>query len=323
MRLTGQGPTNPLSMCNGGSITVPTPPNTFEDEQGSADFTRTAPVDPEMNSPYTNIANGTGNWEGFIGEDVRIGDRAIWDGEEWRLIKEPRDNRPKSGGENADIILDAVYIYNPGFNYKQGDVIVVKGGGEKRNSDTGLQLIPTFNDIGQLVDVTILDPGSTFSSYPDIYIESLSGINAIILPIFKVRTVEDPDANARILSGDRIITVDDCVGRLVIGYVNGQPYYGPYHEHNGRKMVGRFHSPINHAYIYDTPEESLRDSYAKPTPAVGNAIPATEEVESPDATVAEQPQTQTLTVTPPSPTPTPPSPTPTPPSSGGSGGSGY
>jgi len=160
-----------------------------------------------------------------------------------------------------------VYIYNPGYNYQQGDVIVVEG-------DTGLRLIPTFNDIGQLTDVTIQDPGSTYSSYPEIYIKSVTGINAKILPIFKVRTEdEDPDANARILSGDRIITVDDCVGRLVIGYVNGQPYYGPYHEHNGRKMVGRFHRPINHAYIYDTPEESLRDPYSNQTPKVYTAGP--------------------------------------------------
>ena len=319
--LTGQGPTTPLPMCNGGTITVPTPPNTFEDEQGPADFTRTAPVDPEINSPYTNITNGTGNWEGFVGEDVRTGDRAIWDGEEWRLIKEPRDNRPNSGGEKADIILDGVYIYNPGYNYQQGDVIVVEG-------DTGLRLIPTFNDIGQLTDVTIQDPGSTYSSYPEIYIKSVTGINAKILPIFKVRTEdEDPDANARILSGDRIISVDDCIGRLIIGYVNGQPYYGPYHKHEGRKMVGRFHTPTKHAYIYDTPEESLRDPYSNQTSKVYIAeptVPVDEtEVSSDESVVVEQStptQTPTIISTP---TPPPSSGGSSGYSSGGSGGSGY
>lgn len=351
--LTGQGPTNPIPMCNGGSFTVPTPPNTFESELGPADFTGTAPTDPEINSPYINITNGTGNWEGFTGEDVREGDKGIWDGAEWRLIKGPRDKRPISGGDRVDIILDAVYIYNPGFNYKQGDVIVVEGGGEivngnvngnvngsKRKSDTGLKLIPVFNDIGQLIDVVIQDPGSTFSSYPDIYIKSTSGINAIILPVFKKRTDEDPDDNARTLSGNRIITVDDCIGRLIIGYVNGQPYYGSYHKHKGRKMVGKFHSPINHAYIYDTPEESLRDSYAKSTSEVKNytpQIPVDEEQESPEGVVVDEPPTPTptttTTVAQPTPTPLPttiPTPRPTPPpsggsgySSGGSGGSGY
>jgi len=335
--ISGQGPTSPILMCNGGSLTVPTPTNTFKNELGPADFTGTAPTDPQINSPYTNVTNGTGNWEGFVGEDVREGDKSIWDGGKWRLIKGPRDNRPISGGERADIILDAVYIYNPGFNYKQGDVIVVDGGGEKRGSDTGLKLVPVFNDIGQLIEVVIQDPGSTFSSYPDIYIRSNTGINAIILPIFKKRIDENPDDNAKTLSGDRIITVDDCIGRLVIGYVNGQPYYGPYHKHKGRKMVGRLHSPINHSYIYDTPEESLRDPYAKPTPKVGNAIqpiPADEEQESAEGVVVDPiptPTATTTTTTVPQPTPAPtppPAPTPTPPpSSGGyssgSGGGGY
>lgn len=334
--IEGQGPTVPVKIENGGTLTVPTPIDSLKGDGGIGDFTGTAPVEPELNVPYTNVSNGIGNWDGFIGEDVRSDDKARWDGEKWRLIKGPRDNRPIVGGERSDIILDAVYIRNPGFNYKQGDTIVVEGGGEKRKSDTGLKLVPVFNDIGQLTEVIIQDPGSTFSSYPDIFVKSTSGINAQILPIFKKRTDEDPDANAKTLSGDRIITVDDCIGRLVVGYVNGQPYYGPYHKHNGRKMVGRFHSPVKHAFIYDTPDESLRDSFAKSTPTVGNAIPPVneEEVESPEGTVVEQ--TQSLTVTQPTPTPTPtprptptqtpppsPPPTPTPPpSSGGSSGSG-
>ena len=376
--IEGQGPTIPIKIPNGGTLTVPTPNNLIKGDSGIADFTGTAPVDPEINVPYTNVTTGIGNWEGFIGEDVRPEDKARWDGGKWRLIKSPRDKRPTSGGAKADIILDAVYIKNPGFNYQLGDVIVVEGGGEivdgryvdvtrtgtgsgtgstgsggstvdreeqindsnrffttpggkVRKSDTGLKLVPVFNDIGQLTEVIIQDPGSTFSSYPDIYIKSTTGINANILPIFKKRTDEDPDENARNLSGDRIITVDDCIGRLVIGYINGQPYYGPYHKHKGRKMVGKYHSPTRHAYIYDTPEESLRDAYAKAT-AVGRSVapPSTpvEEVESPDGAVVEETQTQTTTViqpTPvpaPTPTPTPPpAPTPTPPPSGGSGGS--
>ena len=396
--IQGQGPTIPIKIPNGGTLTVPTPDNVIKGDAGIADFTGTAPVDPPLNVPYTNVTTGTGNWEGFLGEDVRPEDKARWDGGKWRLIPAPRDKRPIVGGVKSDIILDAVYIRNPGFNYKQGDVIVVEGGGEivdgrfvnggsgtggsgtgtgtggsgsgtsgsgsgtatggtgsgtgtgdsnrffstpsgkQRKSDTGLVLVPVFNGVGQLTEVIIQDPGSTFSSYPDIYIRSTTGINAEILPIFKLRTDEDPDENARNLSGNRIITVDDCVGRLVIGYVNGQPYYGPYHKHKGRKMVGRFHSPTKHAYIYDTPEESLRDAYAKPTAAVGRSVAPPpvldEEVESPDGAVVEE--TQTSTVIQPTPTPTPapaptqtptpaprPTPTPTPPpSSGGSSGSG-
>jgi len=38
---------------------------------------------------------------------------------------------------------------------------------------------------------------------------------------------------------------------------NEKTYYGPYHIHNGRKMVGPIHISRPHAYIYETKEESL------------------------------------------------------------------
>jgi len=50
-----------------------------------------------------------------------------------------------------------------------------------------------------------------------------------------------------------------------VGYVRGEPYYGPFHEHNRGtkeepniiKMVGAKHLPYPHAIIYDTVGESL------------------------------------------------------------------
>jgi hypothetical protein len=46
------------------------------------------------------------------------------------------------------------------------------------------------------------------------------------------------------------------IGEL-IGWVKGNPYYGPYHIHRGRKMVGPTHVQKEHEYIYDTKELSL------------------------------------------------------------------
>ena len=45
----------------------------------------------------------------------------------------------------------------------------------------------------------------------------------------------------------------------LIGYVNGQPYYGPFHLHpdTGLKMVGAVHVSTPHEVIYNTREESL------------------------------------------------------------------
>ena len=45
-----------------------------------------------------------------------------------------------------------------------------------------------------------------------------------------------------------------------VGYVSGKPYYGPYHEMMGVKMVGAEHTSEPHAIIYDTIGESLPGS---------------------------------------------------------------
>ena len=42
-----------------------------------------------------------------------------------------------------------------------------------------------------------------------------------------------------------------------VGYVSGKPYYGPYHEMMGVKMVGAEHISEPHPIIYDTIGESL------------------------------------------------------------------
>ena len=52
----------------------------------------------------------------------------------------------------------------------------------------------------------------------------------------------------------------DPVPTSPVGYISGKPYYGPFHEHMGVKMVGEVHSPYPHAIIYDTVQESLKES---------------------------------------------------------------
>ena len=56
--------------------------------------------------------------------------------------------------------------------------------------------------------------------------------------------------------------VIDCIDpeeNNLVGYVKGQPYYGPYHVHptRGVKMVGIAHTTSPHEIIYDTPEQSF------------------------------------------------------------------
>ena len=76
-----------------------------------------------------------------------------------------------------------------------------------------------------------------------------------------------------------------------VGYVSGEPYYGPFHEHMGVKMVGERHAPYPHAIIYDTVAESLPDSVIVGDP-VTETNPATE-----TQTTAGQGTTQTTQTT--------------------------
>jgi hypothetical protein len=137
--------------------------------------------------------------------------------------------------------------------------------------------------------------------------------------------------------------VIDCISKDddLVGYVNGEPYYGPFHVHptNGRKMVGATHRKTPHQYIYDTQSESLGSLSS-------NVTTTTQINQQTSTTTAEVQETVVPTPTPPpvtniqsstsggggstspspSPTPTPtPTPPPTPPPSqgGGSYGGGY
>ena len=133
-------------------------------------------------------------------------------------------------------------------------------------------------------------------------------------------------------SQGKVQQVIDCISKEdnLVGYLNGKPYYGPFHIHplTGRKMVGAVHTSTPHAFIYDTPEESL-----------GSVTNITRQASAPTqtttTTTTETTTTTTSSVPTPSPTPAPtptptptpppsppPTPTPTPPPSSGGGGSG-
>ena len=121
--------------------------------------------------------------------------------------------------------------------------------------------------------------------------------------------------------GQSVVNVEtDCIGETnqIVGYVEGEPYIGPYHIHpdTGVKMVGKKHSSSPHSIIYDTREESLsrtvRRMNSRPTPS---NISTTTSGSTPTPTPEPTP-TPTQTTTP-SQTPAPsPSPSYTPPSTG-------
>ena len=132
----------------------------------------------------------------------------------------------------------------------------------------------------------------------------LGGTGAILRPIIGRIPESKP--------GQKVIQVIDCVyskNSGLVGYVNGKPYYGPFHEHplKGVKMVGAVHTNEPHEIIYDTLEESLKKSSSKTTTTSQSSI----------STPPPSPSPSTSSTPPPSPPPS------TPPSSSGGYGGGY
>ena len=174
----------------------------------------------------------------------------------------------------------------------------------------------------------------------EIEITSLTGFGAILKPRFS-RRPDTPQGEVK--------QVIDCISKEddIVGYVNGKPYYGPFHIHpsNGRKMVGATHTSTPHQYIYETEAESLGSNrtvstttqiitQTSPTPTssdtstTSTSSTTTSTVTTPPPSSTPPPTTSTGggggTSNTPTPTPTPtPSPEPPPSSGGGGYGGGY
>ena len=76
-----------------------------------------------------------------------------------------------------------------------------------------------------------------------------------------------------------------------VGYVSGKPYYGPYHEHMGVKMVGAVHRSEPHPIIYPTIGESLPDG-STTGPTITEINPPTQQQEQEQEQQQEQEQEQ-------------------------------
>lgn len=122
-----------------------------------------------------------------------------------------------------------------------------------------------FPKSGELI-VAYDDQTSGIVSYSSKSITQFYGITGIentisdktVVGINTFATVDLPNGD---VVSVRILNVlsDFHVGDQV-GWVKGKPYYGPYHIHKGRKMVGAKHVSTPHDYIYDTKEASLNNS---------------------------------------------------------------
>ena len=237
-------------------------------------------------------------------------------GENYPVIEPDEDDN--SGGQYP---VDHVVVVNPGENYKQEDIVI---------DDKGNIYEKFLNEDGKILNVIPPNPSTnnvqTFSTLPVLTVLSSTGTGAIL----KGQLTPRPEYQGEVK------LVIDCItprNANIVGFVNGEPYYGAFHVmSNGVKMTGAKHTG-NDMIIYDTPQESRtsRGMMSAMAPITTVSSAAIQNVS--DTTTTSQSDTSDTTTAPqmdiPDQTPTqqpsqqPYTPPPSsPPSGGGSSGSG-
>ena len=237
-------------------------------------------------------------------------------GENYPVIEPDEDDN--SGGQYP---VDHVVVVRPGQNYKQEDVIV---------DNKGNVYEKFLDERGRILNVIPPNPATnnveTFSTLPELIIATNTGSGALL----KAQLTPRPEYQGEVKQ------VIDCVSPRnanIVGYINGEPYYGSFHVHptTGAKMVGVAHTTAPHAIIYDTPQESRTSrsiattstSYTTISSSVQTNVSSTTTQTTPSSTSQTDPvdtssqQTSGQSYTP------PPSSPPSGGGSSGSGGSGY
>ena len=240
-------------------------------------------------------------------------------GENYPVIEPDEDDT--SGGQYP---VDHVVVVKPGQNYKQEDEIT---------DDKGNVYEKFLDEQGRILNVIPPNPATnnveTFSTLPELSISTSTGSGAFL----KAQLAPRPEYQGEIKQ------VIDCItprNANIIGFVNGEPYYGAFHVMpNGVKMTGAKHSDSD-MIIYDTPQES-RTSRGMMSMSTSYTTVSSAPVQNvSDTTTTSQSDTSSTTTAPqmdiPDQTPTPPPQQPSqptytpppssPPSGGGSSGSG-
>ena len=109
---------------------------------------------------------------------------------------------PSTGTGDYPVVLEieGINILDPGFGYDPDDKVVIGNGAELK--------IKT-DDLGSVTGVDVINGGAGFNEDPDLYIESDTGYNAKIMPIFKPTRLED-----LVEAPVGVIQVVDCVGKF-------------------------------------------------------------------------------------------------------------
>jgi hypothetical protein len=99
-----------------------------------------------------------------------------------------------------------IYVSNPGLNYSSKDKLVV----EPANGAKGELVLGPF---GSIEKINMSQCGEGYTETPNIYIQTESGYNVELLPVFTVETVQDIAAVPAVAQ-QQLISVIDCVGKV-------------------------------------------------------------------------------------------------------------
>ena len=158
-------------------------------------------------------------------------------------VIEPEDEEDSYTGVHT---VDHVVVVDEGQNYTQNDTVV---------DDKGNVYDMFLDEQGRILNVIPPDPRTNnlepYTTLPQLEVISNTGTGALL----KAQLTPRP-----IYQGE-VKQVIDCISPRntnIVGYINGEPYYGSFHVHptTGAKMVGAAHTTSPHAIIYDTPQES-------------------------------------------------------------------
>ena len=113
---------------------------------------------------------------------------------------------PSLGSGDYPVVLEIedINVLDPGFGYDPNDKVVVGNGAELKIE---------VDSLGSLTKVDVLNGGIGFTEDPDIYIDSNSGYNAKLMPVFKVNRVGEDIAPEAVSTG-AVLSVIDCVGKF-------------------------------------------------------------------------------------------------------------
>jgi len=124
----------------------------------------------------------------------------------------------------------------------------------------GSELKLKCGPFGTITGVDIITPGLGFTRVPDVIIDTDTGTNLEIVPVFEPERApfDIPD----------VIQVTDLVGLKQTGYYKGRPYYGAVFYENGVKYSGWYKTAGEMIQVYDTMQESIDAMVTTPPSAI-------------------------------------------------------